>query len=78
MRLLIERCIAYGCRMAEPGEFTLRAVQNGRIDLTQAEAVRNTVEAQTALQLKAANDLRGGALLQEISSLREALVGTVA
>ena len=43
-----------GARLAEPGEFTLRAFLNGRIDLTQAEAVRDLIDAVTPLQARAA------------------------
>lgn len=62
MRTLIEACIVNGARFAEPGEFTYRAFMNGRLDLTQAEAVRETIESETSLQLNAANQLRQGVL----------------
>ena len=75
--MLIEACISLGARMAEPGEFTLRAFQNGRIDLTEAEAVRDTIEAQTERQLRLANDLRLGALNQEIAAIQEAVVSVL-
>jgi len=48
VRSLIERCIAAGARPAGPGEFTRRAVANGKLDLVQAEAVRDLVGAETA------------------------------
>lgn len=71
VRALVEDCIANGARLARPGEFTERAFLNGRIDLTQAEAVRDTVEAQTDAQLRLANVHREGALNTEVSAVRE-------
>lgn len=59
---LVERCLAAGARMAAPGEFTMRAFMNGRIDLARAEAVREMVEARTPAQLRAAFELNRGAL----------------
>ena len=51
-----------GARLAEPGEFTFRAYLNGRIDLVQAEAVQDLVEAVTPLQARAAFDQLEGTL----------------
>ncbi len=68
---LVQACLQAGCRLAEPGEFTLRAFMNGRIDLTQAEGVRATVEAATATQLRTANQLRSGALTDDVKQIRE-------
>ena len=60
LRHLEECCLAEGARAADPGEFTLRAFLNGRIDLTQAEAVRDLIESQTLYQARvAAQQLRG-------------------
>lgn len=73
VRLLLERCIAEGARAAEPGEFTLRAFMNGRMDLSQAEAVRDTVEAETALQLENANQGRSQALRERLAHLTSRL-----
>ncbi|MFZ0318077.1 MAG: tRNA uridine-5-carboxymethylaminomethyl(34) synthesis GTPase MnmE, partial [Candidatus Sulfotelmatobacter sp.] len=47
LRHIVELCLAAGARLAEPGEFTMRAFLNGRIDLTQAEAVRDLIDSQT-------------------------------
>ncbi len=69
-RSILDACRSAGARMARPGEFTERAFLNGRIDLTQAEAVRDTIEAQTERQLKHANALRDGALRSKVSGLR--------
>src|SRR5271157_1980944 len=52
LRYLEECCLAQGARAAEPGEFTMRAFLNGRIDLTQAEAVRDLIESQTLYQAR--------------------------
>jgi tRNA modification GTPase len=69
-RRLVEISLEAGARLAEPGEFTLRAFLNGRLDLTQAEAVRDTVDARTDAQLRAANLNRKGVLRREVSSIR--------
>ncbi len=71
VRWLIEESLAAGARLAEPGEFTMRALMNGRLDLAQAEAVRDTVAAQTVLQLRFANRQRGGALSARVEELRD-------
>lgn len=75
---LIAAALAAGARFAEPGEFTQRAFMNGRIDLTQAEAVRDTIEAQTQSQLKLANLHREGALRQEVQRIRDEVTGALA
>ncbi len=75
---LVAACVAEGARRAEPGEFTLRAFMNGRMDLTQAEGVRDTVNAATDAQLRQANLLREGALRDTVRSLRHDLVGVLA
>lgn len=66
---LLDACIKEGARLAEPGEFTYRAFMNGKIDLSQAEGVRETVEAETSAQLRQAKHLQGGLLPQKIQSL---------
>jgi len=75
---LIEACIAAGARQAEPGEFTRRAVANGKLDLVQAEAVRDLVEAETAWQLRNAREQLGGALSKRFRNLRDELIGLAA
>ena len=73
LRTVLELALAAGARMAEPGEFTARAFLNGRIDLTQAEAVGDLVRTQSALGLRvSANQLRGR-LHEEIEVLRDAV-----
>lgn len=78
VRWLVDECLASGARLAEPGEFTLRALMNGRLDLAQAEAVRDTVAAQTDLQLRFANRQRGGALSARIGALRDQAMAILA
>lgn len=67
-----------GARLAEPGEFTKRAFLNGRLDLAQAEAVLDTIRAQTAGSLRIAQEQLRGALSREIDSVRERLIGLLA
>lgn len=74
MRLLLSS----GAREAEPGEFTRRAFLNGRIDLTQAEAVMDIIRARTDQAQRAATELLMGGLSREVSDLRERLVGVLA
>jgi tRNA modification GTPase len=74
MRLLI----AAGARQAEPGEFTKRAFLNGRIDLTQAEAVMDIIRSKTELSHRAANEQLLGGLAKEIGELRDIMVSFIA
>jgi tRNA modification GTPase len=70
--------MAEGARLAEPGEFTLRAFLNGRIDLTQAEAVADLIEAVTPLQARAAFDQLEGTLTRAIGELDAVLFDLIA
>jgi tRNA modification GTPase len=63
-----------GVRMAEPGEFTRRAFLNGRIDLTEAEAIADLVEARSDSALRQALEQLGGALAQKLNRLRRELI----
>src|SRR5258708_23099822 len=67
-----------GARSAEPGEFTQRAFLNGKMDLTQAEAVMDLIRAQTELALRAANEQLAGHLGNELTDIRELLLTTLA
>jgi tRNA modification GTPase len=67
-----------GLRPAEPGEFTRRAFQNGKLDLTQAEAVADLVDAETEAQRRQALDQLGGALGRQYESWRVRLVEILA
>ena len=70
--------IKHGARLAQPGEFTKRAFLNGRLDLTQAEAVLDTIQATTSRGLQAAQSLLRGSLSKEIDMLRERLIRVLA
>lgn len=78
LRLVVEAAVAAGARLAEPGEFTLRAFLNGRIDLTQAEAVADLIDAVTPVQARAAFDQLEGTLTREIAELDAALFDLIA
>jgi tRNA modification GTPase len=67
-----------GARQAEPGEFTKRAFLNGRIDLAQAEAVMDIIQAKTELSHRAANEQLLGGMSSEVAALRDRLVSIVA
>jgi len=73
-----EALIRHGARMAEPGEFTKRAFLNGRLDLIQAEAVLDTIQATTASSLRSAQSLLRGTLTQEVGQMREELIQALA
>jgi tRNA modification GTPase len=75
---LCRALMSAGARLAQPGEFTKRAFLNGRLDLTQAEAVLDTIRAKTARSLTIAQSQRRGELSQEIESTRSALVVSLA
>ena len=75
---VLDTVLANGARLAEPGEFTKRAFLNGRIDLTQAEAVADLIHARTELSLAAANEQLAGKLSQRINRLRDDLMKTLA
>jgi len=71
---IIEQLIANGCRMAEPGEFTQRAFLNGKLDLPQAEAIADLIEAQTETAHHAAMQQLQGDLSDKMAVLREELL----
>ena len=75
---VLEEIIKAGARIAEPGEFTKRAFLNGRIDLSQAEAVMDIIRAKTDLSMKSAVMQSSGALSKEIGKLREYMLNTLA
>lgn len=75
---VLEEVIKSGARLAEPGEFTKRAFLNGRIDLSQAEAVIDLIRAKTDLAMKSALMQSEGRISKEINSLRTRLLGTIA
>jgi tRNA modification GTPase len=78
LRHALERAISAGARLAEPGEFTLRAYMNGRIDLPQAEAVRDLIEATTLYQARVAAQQVEGSVSRRIAPLKEQLLELIA
>ena len=78
LELLLRRALDLGARLAEPGEFTERAFLAGRLDLTQAEAVRDLIEAQTLTQARQAASQMGGALSRRVQPVKQALVELIA
>jgi tRNA modification GTPase len=78
LRHVLEIAMGRGARLAEPGEFTMRAFLNGRIDLTQAEAVRDLIESQTLYQAKVAAQQLEGALSRRIQPIKKKLVDLIA
>ena len=75
---VLQEVIKSGARLAEPGEFTKRAFLNGRIDLSQAEAVIDIIRAKTELAMKSAIQQSEGKLSREINKLRERLLNVLA
>ena len=78
VRKVLELAVKAGAMLAEPGEFTKRAYLNGRIDLTQAEAVMDVIASKTEASLAAAVSQLGGALRQRIEEVREDLANLLA
>ncbi|MGD0509191.1 MAG: tRNA uridine-5-carboxymethylaminomethyl(34) synthesis GTPase MnmE, partial [Terriglobales bacterium] len=78
LRHIVELALARGARLAEPGEFTMRAFLNGRLDLTQAEAVRDLIDSQTLFQAKVAAQQLEGALSNRLKPIKKNLVDLIA
>jgi tRNA modification GTPase len=78
LEFLLRRALELGARLAEPGEFTERAFLSGRIDLTQAEAVRDLIDAQTLTQARQAASQMGGALSGRAAPIKQSLVELIA
>lgn len=74
LRFALDRLLAAGARLAEPGEFTLRAFLNGRLDLPRAEAVRDLIEATTLYQARVAARQAEGSVSLRIQPLKAQLV----
>jgi len=75
---ILQEIIRAGARMAEPGEFTKRAFLNGRIDLSQAEAVIDIIRAKTELSMKSALLQSEGSISREIKTIRNKLLSVIA
>ena len=78
MRKVLDAVIHAGARPAEPGEFTKRAFLNGRIDLSQAEAVMDVIQAQSEYALKSSMSQLKGSLLQSIENIRSDIIYQIA
>jgi tRNA modification GTPase len=78
LEMLVRLALRAGARLARPGEFTERAYLAGRIDLTQAEAVRDLIEAQTLYQARIAAEQMGGALSRRVYPAKQKLVELIA
>ena len=75
---ILKLVLAYGARLAEPGEFTRRAFMNGRIDLTQAEAVIDIINARTGKSLDLAAEQLQGGIGSRINEIRDCLLAVLA
>jgi len=78
LRFALERACQAGARLAEPGEFTLRAYLNGRIDLPQAEGVRDLIEATTLYQARIAAQQAEGSVSRRLKPVKEQLLELIA
>jgi len=78
LRRVLELCLREGARLAEPGEFTLRAFLNGRVDLAQAEAVVDVVRARSRAGLQTAIGQLQGHLSGQVSAARERVLTALA
>ena len=78
LRHVVELALKAGARLADPGEFTMRAFLNGRLDLTQAEAVRDLIDSQTLFQAKVAAQQLDGALSNRLKPIKRRLVDLIA
>lgn len=76
VRQILDLAISFGARLAEPGEFTLRALSNGKINLVEAEAIRDLIAAQTQAAVRQATR-QMGELSQSLTSLEERLIKVI-
>jgi tRNA modification GTPase len=74
----LQRCCEAGAQLAEPGEFTLRAYLNGRIDLPQAEAIRDLIESTTLYQARIAAQQAEGSVSRRLKPVKEQLLELIA
>jgi tRNA modification GTPase len=75
---ILRQCLSAGARLAEPGEFTQRAFLSGRLDLTQAEAVHDLIQASTLHQARIAAQQLGGSLSRQITPIKRQLIDLIA
>jgi len=77
LRQVIDICLAEGARMAEAGEFSLRALANGRMDLAEVEAIRDLIDAQTVASARQAVRQMRGELSQQLQPLKDDLLNVI-
>jgi tRNA modification GTPase len=77
LRQVVDVCLAANARMADPGEFTLRALANGRIDLAEAEAIRDLIDAQTVGSARQAIRQMRGELSRQLQPLKDDLLDVI-
>src|SRR5262249_40843101 len=78
LQAILESIHTVGARLAGPGEFTLRAVANGKMDLTQAEAVKDFIDAQTQQQARTAFQQMNGSASRRLVPIKQHLVDLIA
>ena len=74
---IIEQCLKFGARLAEPGEFSKRAFLNGKMSLDQAEGIIDTINSETESQLKASNELTNGNLYKTVVEFQNILTDVI-
>ncbi|MBX7055961.1 MAG: tRNA uridine-5-carboxymethylaminomethyl(34) synthesis GTPase MnmE [Pyrinomonadaceae bacterium] len=77
LRQVIDICLELDARMAEPGEFTLRALSNGRVDLAEAEAIRDLIDSQTAASARQAVRQMGGEMSRQLTPLKNEILSVI-
>jgi len=77
LRLVIDECLSLGARMAEPGEFSLRALAHGRMDLTEAEAIRDLIDAQTIAAARQAVRQMSGEFSHQLQPIKDELLDVI-
>jgi len=77
LRTVVDLCLKYGARMAEPGEFTLRAVASGRMDLTEAEAIRDLIDARTTASARQAIRQMRGEFSHNLQPVKDELLDII-
>jgi tRNA modification GTPase len=77
LRQVIDICLGLNARLAEPGEFSLRALANGRIDLAEAEAIRDLIDSQTAASARQAIRQMRGEMSQSLQPLKDDLLNII-
>lgn len=77
LRQVIDVCLRSGARLAEPGEFSLRALANGRMDLTEAEAIRDLIDAQTVASARQAVRQLRGEFSHELQPIKDDLLDMI-